>query len=194
MNNRLRRSIFCLPLFVVAAAASADHHEELDRPSFFASQSATVNAVVEAVDMETREVVLNAGDGERISFVAGEDVRNLAQVDVGDVVTAEYVESLSIEVFANEGYEPEQAEMAAVARAEEGQKPGMAAVDTVVRTATVEEINIEANTFKLRGPDGEVREYRARNPENLKRAKVGDLVVTTVSNSVAVSVAEQPAE
>ena len=66
--------------------------------------------------------------------------------------------------------------------------PGLAAMDVQVATATVEEINIEANTFKLRGPDGSVEEYAARNPENLKRAKVGDLVVFTVTTSVAIVV------
>ena len=50
-------------------------------------------------------------------------------------------------------------------------------MDAVVITATVEEINIEANTFKLKGPAGEIREYEARDPENLKKAEVGDLVV-----------------
>jgi hypothetical protein len=64
----------------------------------------------------------------------------------------------------------------------------------VVITATVEDINIEANTFKLKGPDGEVTEYTARNPDNLKRAMVGDLVVITRTDAVAVVVEAQPAE
>ena len=151
-------------------------------------------AVVESVNLETREVVLNRADGEIISFIASDNVRNLDQVEPGDVVTANYEESLSIEVIANEGFEPGEVELAAVARAEEGQKPGMAAIDTVVETATVEDINIEANTFKLRTADGAVNEYTARNPENLKRAKVGDLVVFTVVNTLAISVTEQPSE
>jgi hypothetical protein len=50
------------------------------------------------------------------------------------------------------------------------------------------------NTFKLKGPDGTVNEYVARNPDNLKRAAVGDLVVITVTAAVAVTVEEQPAD
>jgi hypothetical protein len=72
--------------------------------------------------------------------------------------------------------------------------PGLAAMDVQVATATVEEINIEANTFKLRGPDGSVEEYVARNPANLKRAKVGDLVIFTVTTSVAIVVDAAPSE
>ena len=177
-----------------AAPAIAEHHE-LDRPSFHASQSMMVNAVVEAINHETREVTLKRSDGEIINFVASEEARNLPQVSVGDIVNAEYVQSVSIEVVANdEGYGPEQGEMAAVARTEEGEMPGLAAIETQVATATVEEINIEANTFKLKGVDGTVNEYVARNPENLKRAKVGDLVIMTVTNAVAIVVEEVPAE
>ena len=172
-----------------AAPAIAEHHE-LDRPSFHASQSVMVNAVVEAIDHETREVTLKRSDGEIISFVASEEARNLPQVSVGDIVNAEYVQSVSIDVVANEGYEPETAELEAMARTEEGEMPGVAAINTQIATATVEEINIEANTFKLKGVDGTVNEYVARNPENLKRAKVGDLVIMTVTNAVAITVEE----
>ncbi len=80
-----------------------------------------------------------------------------------------------------------------MARTKEGEMPGVAAIDTQVATATVEEINIEANTFKLRGPDGSVQEYVARNPQNLKRAKVGDLVIFTVTTSVSIVVEQGPA-
>jgi hypothetical protein len=153
-----------------------------------------VKTVVEAINHETREVKLMRNDGEIIEFIASEEARNLDQVSVGDIVTAEYVESLSIEVIANEGHEPDVGEMAAIARTKKGEMPGLAAIDVQVATATVEDINIEANTFKLRGPDGSVEEYVARNPENLKRAKVGDLVVFTATTSVTIVVATPPTE
>ena len=63
-----------------------------------------------------------------------------------------------------------------------------------VLTATVEEINIEANPFKLRGPSGLVKEYEAQNPENLKKAEVGDIVVITYTEGVAISVEKSTAE
>jgi hypothetical protein len=184
--------VLTLLLCAAIMPAAAAQHEELQRPSFHASQSMTVRATVEAIDHQTREVTLRMPEGDTVSFVASEDARNLGQVAVGDVVNAEYVESLSIEVVANEGFEPESGEMQAMARTKEGEMPGVAAIDTQVATATVEEINIEANTFKLRGPDGSVQEYVARNPGNLKRAKVGDLVIFTVSTSVSIVVEQGP--
>lgn len=177
-----------LLLCAAATSAVAAQQDELERPSFHASQSMMVRATVEAIDHQTREVTLRMPEGDTVSFVASEEARNLGQVAVGDVVNAEYVESLSIEVVANEGFEPDSGELQAIARTEEGEMPGVAAIDTQIATATVEEINIEANTFKLRGPDGSVEEYVARNPGNLKRAKVGDLVIFTVTTSVSIVV------
>jgi len=191
---RMSKTLILLLCAAVAPVIAIAEEQELDRPSFHASQSMMVNAVVEAINHETREVTLKRSDGEIISFVASEEARNLPQVSVGDIVNAEYVESISIEVVANEGYEPEAAQMDALARTKEGEMPGVAAIETQVATATVEEINIEANTFKLKGVDGTVNEYVARNPENLKRAKVGDLVIMTVTNAVAITVEKTPTE
>jgi len=113
---------------------------------------------------------------------------------VGDTVTIEYLQSMSIDVVAGDGSEPGVGELGAIARTEEGQMPGVAVVDTVVVTATVEEINIEANTFKLRYPEGEIKEYTARNPENLKKSEVGDIVVITYTEAMAISVEKTTAE
>ena len=193
---KMNRLGYALLLVVfTSGAALADDHEEMERPSFHASQSMMVNAVVEAINHETREVRLRRSDGEIIEFVASEEARNLGQVEVGDIVNAEYVHSVSIEVVANdEGFEPDAGQAGAMARTKEGEMPGVAAINTQVATAVVEEINIEANTFKLKGVDGTVNEYTARNPENLKRAKVGDLVVMTVTDAVAITVEEVTSE
>jgi len=154
----------------------------------------TVTALVEAIDHETRVVTVLKPDGESITFTASDEVRNLAQVNVGDYLVAEYVETVSIEVMANDGMQADAAAVSAMARTEKGDMPGVAAMDAMVVTSTVEEINLETNTFKLKEADGSINEYMARNPENLKRAAVGDLVVTTVTASVAIVVEQKPAE
>ena len=72
--------------------------------------------------------------------------------------------------------------------------PGFAAMEQQVIVATLEEVNLETNTFKLKEPDGSINEYTARIPENLRRVVVGDLVVITVTGAIAITVEEQPAE
>jgi len=166
----------------------------MDKPSFYASQTTTVTAVVTAIDHETRVVTVRKTDGEEITFTASEEARNLDQVSVGDILKAEYESTVSIEVMANDGMEPDAMMASAMARTEKGQMPGIAAMDATIVVATVEEINLEMNTFKLKGPDGEVTEYVARNPDNLRRSAVGDLVVITTTEAIAITVEKQPAE
>ena len=181
-------------LFAATAIWAGEDTAMMERPSFHASQTQTVSAVVEEINHETRVVTVRKPDGEALTFTASEEARNLGQVAVGDVLMAEYVETISIEVMANDGMEAGAGAVEAVARTEEGEMPGFAAMDATVVVSTVEEINIEANTFKLKGPDGTISEYVARNPENLKHSMVGDLVVITVTEAVAIVVEQQAAE
>lgn len=183
------KTLILLVTLAAGSAATAESHDEYkDKPYFQATQTETVTAEVTAINHETRAVELLRADGEEIKFTASEEARNLDQVAVGDIVVAQYLETMSVRVMENEGHEPGAAGVTTLERTAKGEMPGMAAVDTEIVTATVEAIDIEANTFKLKFVDGEVEEFTARNPENLKRADVGDLVVMTFSHAIAVSV------
>ena len=181
-------------MFLASAVAFANDEMAQDKPSMYTSESITVTAVVEAINQETREVTLRKNNGEVITFTASEEARNLDQVDVGDIVNANLTHSVSIEVMEDDGKGQRVAELGAMDRTDKGEMPGGAVISATVVIASVEDINIEANTFKLLGPDGNVNEYTARNPENLKRASVGDLVVITIAESMAISVEKAPAQ
>ena len=95
-------------------------------------------------------------------------------------------------MYANpNNLQPVTAEIAAAERAKANEMPGAAVMDTVVISAVVEDINIENNTFKLKMSDGMVTEFVAQDPENLKRTKVGDLVIIGVSQAFGI-VVERP--
>lgn len=190
-GNTMRKIVLVLALLSAPLCWAGD---AIEKPFISATQTVAVTAIVEAIDHETREVTLLLGDEERVTFTASAEARNLEQVAVGDRVMAEYVQSMTIEVVAGDGSEAAVGSMTAMARTEHGDMPGMVAVDTVVITATVEEINIEANTFKLKNAAGEVHEYVARDPKNLKLAEVGDLVVITLTEAIAVVVEAVPAD
>lgn len=187
-------TLTALTLLLAAAVASAAHHEQGDHAtsgdqlSFKAAQIENVSARVTAIDLTTRRVTLQRTDGEIVEITAPADARNLDQVEIGDLVVATYVESLTVEVVASGEVPPGVVGMTAIERAEKGEKPGMIVADTEIVAATVVEIDLDMNTFKLKEADGTVEEYKAMNPDNLRRAKVGDLVVITFSESMAISV------
>ena len=154
-----------------------------------------ITAQVEAIDHETRVVSVRGPQDNILTFTASEEARNLGQVEVGDLINALYVQNLSIELYDNpDQAQPTGGELAGLALTEEGDMPGIDVFDAQVLSATVEEINLETNTFKLKWPDGAMQEYVARDPENLKRANVGDLVVITQTERLAISVQETEAE
>ncbi len=192
--NKALTLLAALLLFASSPCWSTESAAATDKPSMSTSQTVILTAMVEAINQETREVTLRGPEGRTVSFVASEEAQNLGQVKVGDIVMAEYVQTMSIEVFANDGSEPGAGEIVVAGRSEKGEMPALTAIDALVVSAIVEEINIEANTFKLRGPSGAIKEYEAQNPENLKKAEVGDIVVITYTEAIALTIEKSTAE
>lgn len=177
-----------------ASFALSDAHEDAGRLTFSATQKETLTALVEAIDHESRVVTVRGPRGNTITFTASDEVRNLDQVEAGDLIDAEYVESIDVEVLPGDGSEPGHGVMGAAARTDEGELPGVAAAEVNVITATVVAIDLEANTATLEGPDGALEEIEPMNPSNLERVSIGDIVVFTVTQSLALSVRAQPAD
>jgi hypothetical protein len=166
----------------------------VEKPYISATQSAKMTAVVDSINHETREVTLRSADGTTKTLTVGEEARNLAQVSAGDLLTVEILRNLTVEVMADDGSELGSGALMATDRTAKGEMPGVAAVDAVITVARVEDINIEANTFKLKFKDDSVEEFVARDPENLKKSEVGDLVVITETEAIAITVEKAKAE
>jgi Cu/Ag efflux protein CusF len=148
----------------------------------------SATATVKAIDQKTRMVTLQRPDGSLIKFKAGEEVRNLPRVKVGDDVTVTYYESLAFEVRkAGEGT-PGASVAEAAGRAEPGDKPGAAAGRVTTITTTIAGIDKGAGTVTLRNAEGELTTIKVRNPDNLDRVSVGDLVDITYTEALAISV------
>jgi hypothetical protein len=62
------------------------------------TEMVAVSARVEGVDPESRTLTLKTADGQMVEYVAGEEVRNFAQVEVGDMVEASILKSLRLEL------------------------------------------------------------------------------------------------
>ncbi len=183
-----KATIFALTILINSQLWADAVPSSADKPYIFASYATTITAVVEAIDYETRKVSLRGPDGRLLELVADGEVRNFDQVKVGDSLSVGVKQSMEVEVSAAENAEPGSAHISVVGRNEEGEMPGVDVIDTTVINAVVEEINLAKNTFKLRGVDGVVKEFTARDPKNLEKASVGDLVVITYTEAVAISV------
>jgi Cu/Ag efflux protein CusF len=186
----------CLSAMVAGCAASKKEAAPVPQPpaveplpsGVVGENLVSVTAKVKAIDQKTRLVTLQRPDGSLIKFKAGEEVRNLPQVKVGDDVKVSYYESLAFEVRkAGEGT-PGTSVAEAAGRAQPGEKPGAAAGRVTTVTATIAGIDKAAGTVTLRNPEGELTTIKARNPDNLNRVAVGDLVDITYTEALAISV------
>ena len=93
-----------------------------------------------------------------------------------------------------ENIKTEAGNSSATVRSEEGDMPAAASFESKRLIFFIEDINIEENTFKLKDAEGVVTEFIAKNPENLKKAAVGDAVIAKVTAMVAISVESAPME
>jgi Cu/Ag efflux protein CusF len=176
-------------LFVSSAAVAAESASGIEKPGAMASELITLTATVEAIDLEKRLVTLKGPEGNTVTLKVDEQARNLDQVKVGDQVQAEYLQSVALYAQKPDGSLPAAAEIAAIERAPAGEKPGMAAIDSRMITATVESIDLEKRTVALKGPEGNTLNLKVdeRTP-NLENLKAGDQVVARYTQAIAISV------
>ena len=188
-------TLFIVLLLAGAQAALADQHKKGHHPAKGEiSDAVEMQATVTAIDLNTRMVTLKGPEGDETTIHVDKRARNLAQVKVGDVVKIAYVQHVAWEVRKPGEATPSnelEAETAAV-RAEPGEKPGGAVGQRITFTATIEAIDLAKHTVTLKGPGGNSQTIKARNPANLKKVQVGDLVDITYTEAVAIKVEEAP--
>ncbi len=157
-------------------------------PSGRVEDVTTARATVTAIDLPSRQVTLKGPDGQETVVVVGDAVKNLGQVKVGDEVLVSYTEAVAWQVKPAGQGTPGVSTQDNITTAQPGARPGGTATSSVSMTATITDIDLAKGTVTLTGPGGKAHTFKARNPDNLRRVKVGDLVDITYSEALAISV------
>jgi len=146
-----------------------------------------VKGQITAVDAATRVVKIKPSKGEEREIVAGPDVRNFAQIKVGDTVTIEAVQSLSLELKKGGAGIRERADSMDAARSKEGEKPAGAVGAKITVLADVVKVDTKHSTVDLRGVHHTLK-LKINDPEQLKLIAVGDQVRGTYVEAIGVAV------
>jgi Cu/Ag efflux protein CusF len=146
-----------------------------------------LSATVVSVDQATRVVVLKGKEGNTVRFVAGDEVKNLAQVQVGDMVTLEYAQALAVTLKKTSSQVRERVVTEVSSKAPAGQKPGGLVMRDVKVIATVQAIDTKKNTVTLRGPE-HTATLKVKDPAMLKGIKVGENVQVEYTEAAALKV------
>jgi hypothetical protein len=157
----------------------------------FVEQVATVSAIVHDVDLTTRQVLLQLGEGEFVTVVAPEEVRNLPQVEVGDTVNLAFYGGIAASL-APAGEPPIAMDTAdALVRAEEGQRPAGATLSQLTSTVTFDAFDPETGIVTFTGQSGIQRQVVVQDPEMLAFVaglEAGEHVDVTVIEVIALEV------
>ena len=152
-----------------------------------AAQTVKVTATITAIDAATRDVTLKGPQGREVVVTAGPEVRNFAQMKVGDKVDVEYVEALTLELKKGGGQAVAKTESAGAARAAPGQAPGGIVGRQVKVVADVVAVDKDKGMVTLKGPQRTV-ELKVQDPKQLALIAKGDQVEATYSEAVAIGV------
>jgi len=179
--------VFMLSLATGVFAQATKGATPVEQPRVVKERAAVMTATVQAIDLNTRIVTLKGPKGEVRDIKVGEEAVNLPQVKVGDLVTVKYYESLAIEVI-KPGAVSGAGEKSAIVRAKPGEMPGGMAARQSTVTATVTAIDKKKGTISLKGPEGKTVVAKAEDPGNLNKVKVGDELMITYTEALAISV------
>jgi len=146
-----------------------------------------VTATVAAVDQETREVTLTDSEGKQHSFIANEQVRNLAQVEVGDIVVIKYFERMAVNVYPAKTGAKGRVEQTEVSRADAGQKPHGTITQKIQLTGVVATIDPEARVVTIEGKHGAVL-LPVSDDVDLSTIKVGGTVRADFVETMSITV------
>jgi hypothetical protein len=152
------------------------------------SEAVMVKATVEAVDVANRTVTLKGPKGKSFTVSVDPKFQALDKLKVGDEVVARYYEAIAFELKKPGEAVPGKTVTEGVAALPAGQKPAGAAGQQVRIVATITAIDKANGSVTLTGADGKKVDVKARDPKNLDKVKVGDLVEITYTEALAISV------
>jgi len=173
------------PTLVAQDLAATTRAEDL--PGRLEGGLVVVTAIVKAIDTKNRVVTLKSPDGKVANVICGPEVRNFAQIRVGDEVKTAFLET--VELFVTGKGEPLAERTTDVARAPLGSRPGFAAIDQVEVRASVVSIDYQTREVALKGPEGKIVKVKA-GPEvkRLNEVKKGDSVVARLTRAISIEV------
>ncbi len=147
-------------LMITACAATPEAPNEAK-----ISDEVTVQAMVVAVDKETRELTLKRPDGSSVEVIAGPEIRNFEQIEPGNTVTARYVVSLTARRLEADAPDTEPTAGLLTARAEPGQAPAGAIGSDMIMTVVVKSVDQDQHIVTFTDPNGALHAIEAERDE-----------------------------
>ena len=163
--------------------------EEAAQEGSARAMAITVEAIVTAVDLETRHVTLQGPGGEQFTVTAPENATKLEAIKPGDSIVATYMAALEGEL--REPTEEEKAEPWVVVKeagvSDDENHPGVGAARVIRAVCTIEGLNRILGTAVIKDPRGNVHVIGDVEPEKMEGVTLGQTVVMVYAEALALS-------
>ena len=184
-TNSLKRQLAILAVATLVSSAWAQ------QPGGAWTQSLIkTTATVTAIDQAKREVTIQ-GDQGPVTISVSPDVKNFANLKVGDRVNVSYYRGIGAQIAKG----TKKVSDPAVSTFTSGNSPGMRPAGKAGASATVtvkvQDVNLPTNTVAFTQSDGTTHIIEVKSPEMqqfIRELKRGDVVQVTFTDSIAVSV------
>jgi hypothetical protein len=187
--SEIKRSALLPAILATTLTATSAWAQQQGQPVVH-SQLQKVEATIQAINPDTREVTLKGPRGP-VTFAVGSEAKNFDQLHVGDKVVMSYYEGIAAQMSKAGQKVTEPAVSTFSYPAEGGKKPGGGVGQSVTTSVTIEDVDRGTNTVAFRRPDGTVHIVAVKSPnmqQFIHTLKPGDSVDVTYTESVAVNV------
>lgn len=164
---------------------------ERDAPGAVVADAVEEIVTVRAVNQEARTVTVEAPNGNIVTIKVPPESQNLDQVYAGAKFLVRYLQSIAV-FISPMGGEPSADEGTAMQLAEKGATPGGVIVTVKQVQARVDDINYDARTVVLTGPEGDpVKLVVDDRVKRFNEVKKGDIVVVRYTEAIGMKMIMQ---
>jgi hypothetical protein len=197
LSNAIRTGLLVVLTAALSTLAQAAHHEEAEAEMKTGSRAMAMQAeaVVTAIDLETRQVSLKGPDGKIFTITARDQLVKLEDVKVGDRLVVTYLAALETELRAPT--EEELAEPWVVLEeagvSEDAAHPGVAGARVIRAVVTIEGMNRELGVVTIKDSRGKLHMIGDVEPEKMEGVTLGQTAVMVYSEALAISLEKKEA-
>jgi len=191
MKKYVKYSILCSAILATSQfiAVYADDQPASEPISRERAVLVTISASVENIDYTNREVTLKGPLGNEVTFTVDQRVKRFDEIKVGDFVHADYYISIAAEVRKHTAEEEAHPIMLldAAGKAPPGTSPAAGGLRRFKVVTTIEGLDRPTQSITVKGPRGHYFTTRVEDPSVLTQVRLGDNVVVTYTEALAVS-------
>jgi len=179
----MRKTLAVLAMLVASSLLAAAE------PPFTIVDTMVVNARIEAIDHDARQLTLVDGSGDSTTVQLGPEIEGFDRLKVGDTVTFRYSESMAYAIR-----KPDQPRALpsgsgeAVVERGPGPNPGATLSTQQTATLTIVSVDAEAPSLTVLTEDGRRLSFRPFQQADVERLEIGDLMDVNYTQALVISV------